>query len=528
MAAAADLRDELNCSVCLTIYSDPVMLPCGHNFCQGCIVQVLDTQEATGGVYTCPECRAQYMERPALQRNRTLGNIAERFFCAQPEPDGTGIFCTYCIHSPVPAAKSCLLCEASLCESHVRVHSRSAEHVLTTPTAALEMRKCSVHREPLKYYCYVDSSCICASCCLAGQHKRHRVELLSDASEKKKEKLRKVLLNLPLMIEEAERGGWRLQERRREVQEQAAAETERVVALFVDIRERLEALEQRVLREVARQEEELSLQVSELIQQLEVKKEELSRKILQTEELCNMADPLAVLQAGESDRAEDDGGREGSDPKVLTVGDLDKDLISETLHSGLDSIVTVAKGWGVYGKGATHIRLDIDTASNNVAVSEDRRTASWTSANQLRPQTPSRFIGYQVLSNNSFTSGQYFWDMEVSESGSWRVGVAYPSIGRKGNQFWIGNNIKSWCLWRWNNGYSVRHDSHGTDLPQVPSCTRIRISLDYQAGRLSFYELGEPITHLHTFTASFTEPLHAAFWVWKDTLRGHSLVKVIS
>ncbi|OCT96283.1 hypothetical protein XELAEV_18013959mg [Xenopus laevis] len=483
-AAAADLRDELNCSVCLTIYSDPVMLPCGHNFCQGCIVQVLDTQEATGGVYTCPECRAQYMERPALQRNRTLGNIAERFF----------------------------------------LHSRSAEHVLTTPTAALEMRKCSVHREPLKYYCYVDSSCICASCCLAGQHKRHRVELLSDASEKKKEKLRKVLLNLPLMIEEAERGGWRLQERRREVQEQAAAETERVVALFVDIRERLEALEQRVLREVARQEEELSLQVSELIQQLEVKKEELSRKILQTEELCNMADPLAVLQAGESDRAEDDGGREGSDPKVLTVGDLDKDLISETLHSGLDSIVTVAKGWG----GATHIRLDIDTASNNVAVSEDRRTASWTSANQLRPQTPSRFIGYQVLSNNSFTSGQYFWDMEVSESGSWRVGVAYPSIGRKGNQFWIGNNIKSWCLWRWNNGYSVRHDSHGTDLPHVPSCTRIRISLDYQAGRLSFYELGEPITHLHTFTASFTEPLHAAFWVWKDTLRGHSLVKVIS
>eukprot|EP00079_Xenopus_tropicalis_P013714 XP_002942762.1 PREDICTED: E3 ubiquitin/ISG15 ligase TRIM25-like [Xenopus tropicalis] len=525
MAAAADLREELNCSVCLSIYSDPIMLPCGHNFCQGCIGRVLDTQEGTG-VYTCPECRAEYPERPALQRNRTLGNIAERFLCAQPGPGGTGIYCTYCIHSPVAAAKSCLLCEASLCESHVRVHSRSAEHVLVEPTTAPEKRKCSAHGEPLKYYCYEDSACICASCCLGGQHKRHRVELLSEASDRKKEQLRKVLLNLPLMIEETERGAQKLQERRVQMQEQAAGEMDRVVALFADIRERLEALERRVLSEIARQEEELTARASELIHQLEIKKEELSRKILQTEELCNMADPLAVLQTHDSD--EHDGARESQEPRGPSLGDLNEDLISETLHAGLESIVMAAKGLGVYGKGAAHVLLDINTASNNVAVSEDRKTASWTSTNQLRPQTPPRFIGYQILSTNSFTSGRHFWDMEVSESGSWRVGVAYPSIGRKGNQFWIGNNIKSWCLWRWNNAYSVRHDQHGTDLPLLPSCTRIRVSLDYGAGRLSFYELSEPITHLHTFTATFTEPLHAAFWVWKDTLRGHSLVRLIS
>ncbi|OCU02825.1 hypothetical protein XELAEV_18008595mg [Xenopus laevis] len=94
------------------------------------------------------------------------------------------------------------------------------------------------------------------------------------------------------------------------------------------------------------------------------------------------------------------------------------------------------------------------------------------------------------------------------------VGMAYPSIERRGDQSCIGNNNKSWGLYRWyNNNYTVTHDSKDTDLPHVSSCRRIRISLDYEAGRLSFYELSEPIRHLHTFTVTFTEPLHAAFWV---------------
>ncbi|OCT57685.1 hypothetical protein XELAEV_18003143mg, partial [Xenopus laevis] len=118
------------------------------------------------------------------------------------------------------------------------------------------------------------------------------------------------------------------------------------------------------------------------------------------------------------------------------------------------------------------------------------------------------------LSSRSFPSGRHYWEVEVSESGYWGVGVAYPSIERRGNQSGIGENNKSWGLYRWyNNRYSVEHDSEYTELPHVPSCRRIRISLDYEAGRLSFYELSEPIRHLHTFTATFTEPLYAIFWV---------------
>ncbi|NP_001039066.1 novel C3HC4 type (RING finger) and B-box zinc finger protein with SPRY domain [Xenopus tropicalis] len=542
--AAADLRDELSCSICTSIYTDPVSLPCGHNFCRGCIGGVLGTQEGSGA-YSCPECRAEYQECPALPRNRALGNIAERFRPTETEPGETGIFCTYCLLSPVPAAKSCLLCEASLCDTHLRGHCQSAEHVLTEPTASFMGRKCSVHNELLKYFCCEDSACICVSCCLAGEHRGHRVELLSEASEKKKEKLRKVLEKLSPEREETERGAQRLQERRREVAEVAAGETERVTALFRGIREELEALEKRLLSDISRQKEELSLTLTELIQQLEIKKDELSRKIHHIEELCNMADPLTVLQEQWESHGAAFCGAEGADTegreredteggdrkrrkinhiKVPAVGDLDVGRISETLLTGLAGIVTGVEG-RIYGQGDTELVLDRNTAGNHVSVSGDGKSASYSHTDQRRPQTPERFQYYpQTLSTRSFPSGRHYWEVEVSESGGWGVGAAYPSIERGGGQSLIGNNNKSWCLYKWNNNYTVTHDRKVTRLPHVPSCRRIRISLDYEAGRLSFYELSEPIRHLHTFTASFTEPLHAAFCV----VGGGACVRIIS
>ncbi|KAM4748703.1 E3 ubiquitin/ISG15 ligase TRIM25-like [Rhinophrynus dorsalis] len=523
--ASSDLRAELNCSICLNLYTDPVTLGCGHNFCQVCIGDVLDTQERCG-VYSCPECRAEYQERPALQRNRKLCNIVERFLSTHPEQEETTIFCTYCIHSPVPAVKSCLHCEASLCDKHLRVHNKSVEHVITEPTASLGTRKCSLHSEILKYYCTEDAICICVSCCLIGEHKGHKVGSLNESAERKKEKLRNVLENLISKREEAKKRVQSLQEHRKHVQGKSAALAERVTDL---IREQLEALEKRVLSEISRQVEQVSLQVSDLIQQLEIKKDELSGKIRLIEKLCKVTDPFTVLQEQESDRAEDSDTEEGDDKdterdytNVPPVGDLDEVLISLTLHTGLADIVTTVKSEkGFCMKETTDMLLDVNTAGNCLTLSGDLKTASWTETNQSYPKTPGRFMNYpQVLSLKSLSSGRHYWEIETSESGVMRIGVAYPSIDRKGHLSLVGFNKKSWCLhMRSHHTYSVVHDSKESLLTPELSCKRLGIYLDYEAGRLSFYELSDPIRHLHTFTATFTEPLHTAFWVWKDWVR---------
>uniref|UniRef100_A0A8C5N4X3 Uncharacterized protein n=1 Tax=Leptobrachium leishanense TaxID=445787 RepID=A0A8C5N4X3_9ANUR len=534
--ASADLRAEVTCSICTDIYTDPVTLPCGHSYCRTCITRTWDNQEERES--SCPECRRRFRVRPELKRNLRLCNIAESLRSIHPEQEGTGITCTYCIQSPVPAVKTCLLCEASLCEDHLRVHSKSEEHVLTGPTTSLGNRKCSVHKKVLEYYCYKDAACICVSCRLDGEHRGHQVQTLNEASEKKEEKLKNILQKLTSQREEAEKRVQNLEELRRQIQEKSAGVTERVTALIRDIREKLEVLEKRVLSEISRQEEQVSLQVSDLIRQLEIKKEELSRKMGDIEKLCDMTDPVTVLQERESDRddyCDTEEDIERRDIKVHDAGDLDVGLISVTLHSGLAGIVigvtrrcripeasdmlldvnTASDMLLDVNNTASDMLLDVNTAGNYVSVSEDLKTVSWSGINLSRPETPERFQSPQVLSSRSFSSGRHYWEVEGSESGGWRVGMTYPSIERRGWQSWIGNNNKSWGLGRsWFNHYYMRHNSNIIQFPHPSSCRRLGIFLDYEAGRLSFYELCDPIRHLHTFTVAFTEPLHAVFGVY--------------
>ncbi|KAM5172068.1 E3 ubiquitin-protein ligase TRIM39-like [Mantella aurantiaca] len=517
--ASADLRAELECSVCLNIYTDPVTLKCGHNFCRVCIDRVLDTQEGSGG-YSCPECREEFQDRPALQNNRKLRNIAENFLSALTSQEQSGVFCTYCVDSPVPAVRSCLLCEVSLCDKHLRVHKKSPEHILTDPTSSLERRKCSIHKKILEYYCTEDDTCVCMSCFAIGGHKGHEMESLDEASGKKKETLRNVLQKLLTTREETDERVQSLQEHRRKVEEEAAGDTERVTALFIDLRRRLEVLEKRVLREISGHAERDSMSIEEMIRDLEIKKDELSRKMRHIEELCNMTDPLIVLQ--ESDTGDlcdtedgDDEDRERHDNLLHDGGGLD---VAGILHTGLSDIITEVNVYCIQRAG--NILLDVNTAHNNLHISDDKKTVSCSRRKQNRPETPERFQYYpQVLSSRSFSSGRHYWEVDVGESGSWIVGMCYPSIDRRGVQSVIGNNKKSWSLDRENDQYWVTHDRKVIILPAKISSNRVRIDLDYVAGRISFYDLCEPIRLLHTFTTTFTEPLHAGLGVWRGCIK---------
>ncbi|XP_073468740.1 E3 ubiquitin/ISG15 ligase TRIM25-like [Aquarana catesbeiana] len=563
--ASAALRKELECSLCLNIYTDPVMLRCGHNFCQDCIGRVLYTQERSGG-YSCPGFREEFQERPALRRNITLHNIVENFLSAQPDQEKSGVFCTLCIHTPVPAVKSCLHCEASLCDKHLSVHSKSLEHVICDTTTSLENRKCSVNKDLLKYHCTEDFICICVSCRLDGEHLGHQVETLDEASEMKKKKLRNVLHKLMTEREETEKRVQSLQEGRRKVQGKADDESERVTALFRDLRRRLEDLEKSILSEISGQAERVSLSLSNLIQQLEIKKEKLSRKMGDIEKLCNMTDLLTALQESDiGDLYDTEDGDEDREHKLLHYGgDLD---VMGILHTGLADImsgVNVQKctGTEVYPpsttrdevlinaepsrkrlkhclsiqrsyhqaggpnigavqqtSGVTDLLLDVNTASNYLHISDDCKTASFSSSYQNLLETPERFQCPQVISSQSFSSGRHYWEVDVGGSEYWIVGMCYPRIDRRGDQSWIGWNMKSWGLVRGDNKYLAIHDRKKITLPSNVSTNRIRIYLDYEVGQISFYDLCDPIRHLHTFTATFTEPLHAGLWVWEGCIK---------
>ncbi|XP_044161046.1 E3 ubiquitin/ISG15 ligase TRIM25-like [Bufo gargarizans] len=511
--ASADLRAELDCSICLSLYTDPVFLRCGHNFCRSCIVSALDAQEGAG-VYSCPDCRAEYPVRPALEKNRKLGNIVEHFLSARPDMEETGIFCTYCTSYPVLAVKSCLQCETSMCHKHLGAHNKSVDHSLIEPTVLFLQRKCSTHKEVLKYYCPIDAACICVSCCLVGEHRGHNVELLDVASEKEKEKLRKYLKELNPQKAKIKTKLQNLQDRQRNIQEKASDKRKNVRKLFMDIKEQLEMAEKKALSEISRQEEKIVSPISDLIKKLEIVEDELSRKMRHVEEMCHVTDPIRLLQesditvCGHGD--DEDTGGDGGEGR--SEDDLDEVLILLTLHRSMRDIVTnVTSELGLH---VPDILLDKDTAHRRVKISEDLKTATRTEEEQDRPESPGRFLNYaQVLSRCGLSSGRHYWEVKWDQIGECDIGLSYPSIEREGLQSSIGDNDKSWCLYISGAGCTVRHRSVGSPLSVDTTCPRLGVFLDYEAGRLYFYQLCDPIRHLHSFTASFSEPLHVLFWL---------------
>ncbi|XP_069838326.1 E3 ubiquitin/ISG15 ligase TRIM25-like [Dendropsophus ebraccatus] len=517
--ASAELVNELTCSICLSLYTDPVSLRCGHVFCRSCIVQVLDTQDGSGG-YSCPDCRENFPERPTLEKNRKLDNIAKLFISTHPEEEEVKICCAYC-EFRVPAAKTCLECETSFCTTHLRNHNKLVDHVLIEPPTSMENVTCSIHKKTMKYFCTEHGVCVCVSCLAFGEHQGHQIEEITTAFKRKEETLRRLMDKMTSQRMETEKVASKLKEHSEQVQAQSDVLTKKVTGQFKDLKEELEMLEKQVLSEISRQADQILAKCSSVVlQRLEAEWEELTLNIYQIQDMINKEDVISILQAKEShyNNVCDKDKTSGGDEKLVNVmGDLNKGLISETLHKGMAEIVSGLKTC-MYLSRVLPIIMDVNTAHNKMEISDDLKTVLDSDVHHSRPELPSRFIVYnQVLSTNSFTFGQHYWEVETSVQGIWDIGMAYPSIERDGKHSGIGDNKKSWCLRKYTTKYMSAHNSKAQSLLFEQCSQLIGIYLNYEAGLLTFYELCDRerhlFRHLCTFRADFQEALHMAFYV---------------
>ncbi|KAM9390773.1 NACHT, LRR and PYD domains-containing protein 3-like isoform 2-T2 [Salvelinus alpinus] len=165
------------------------------------------------------------------------------------------------------------------------------------------------------------------------------------------------------------------------------------------------------------------------------------------------------------------------------------------------------------------LTLDLNTVNRLLSLSEENRKVTWRREKQPYPDHPERFEDCeQVLCREGLT-GRCYWEAEWSGSRA-VIGVTYKGISRRGggNDCCLGYNDKSWSLICSDNSYIARHNNNLTAI-DVPSSGshRVGVYLDWPAGTLSFYRASsDTLTHLITFTSTFTEPLFPGFWVWDD------------
>ncbi|XP_051580379.1 E3 ubiquitin/ISG15 ligase TRIM25-like isoform X1 [Myxocyprinus asiaticus] len=203
MAASAGdsgiLEEELTCPVCLELYRDPHLLPCGHNFCLPCLRRLKSRSDR--GRLRCPECRQSHRSSANWQKNFKLANIADRFrrrgqsersnqSQSDPSCKPAEVRCDYCPEGAGEdgksgmAVKTCLKCEVSMCPKHLQPHLELLafrEHPLVEPLDDMRKRKCGEHDEMFRYYCLDERLLLCNACTIEGTHDRHSIKTLKNA-----------------------------------------------------------------------------------------------------------------------------------------------------------------------------------------------------------------------------------------------------------------------------------------------------------------------------------------------------------
>uniref|UniRef100_A0A3B4YVX7 Uncharacterized protein n=1 Tax=Seriola lalandi dorsalis TaxID=1841481 RepID=A0A3B4YVX7_SERLL len=475
MSAASCLltEDQFLCSICLDVFTDPVALPCGHNFCNKCITEHWDVNVPN----QCPNCKEVFYIRPELRKTSSSSSEQQ---AAKPGE----VPCDVCTGTKLKALKSCLVCLTSFCETHLEPHltmSGLKRHQLIDPVENLEDRMSTNHSNLLELF----------------YHKAHDVVPLKEEYEGKKAELKETEAEIQQMIQKRR---LKLQKIKRSVKlskERADRETAEGVQAFTALKESVERGQAEFIRTIKEKQRTREKQAENFIKELEQEISELKKRSSEVEQLSLSEDHLHLIQSFSSlntapptkdwtEVSVSSPSHEGT--VVRAVIQLEQTLskqIKKVFEAELKKVQQYAVDV-ILDPDIVHPKPTQSSAKQEVKEFDDCRC---------------------VLSEQGFTSGRFYFEVQVSRWSTWTLGVARKSNMKR--QITLSPNNGFWTVCLKRTYFATADPSVCLSLKSKPE--KVGVFVDYEEGLVYFYDV-DTAALMYSFTGcSFTDNVDPFF-----------------
>ncbi|XP_042279531.1 E3 ubiquitin-protein ligase TRIM39-like [Thunnus maccoyii] len=495
--------EELSCCICLTIFTDPVTLHCGHSFCRTCIIDVLNTRPQ------CPQCQTETLVlTESLQTNHVLKSLAEK-------------------------AK-----EAEKMEKEHRSERAEVAEWL-----------CPEHDEKLKLFCVTDQQLTCIICRDGERHEGHKFKPVKEAAASLRQEMENGIEKLSSNIHAIESQANSQREEITKTKKKSHQLMTQICSQFEEMHQLLRKREDEIKKELKHKEEDAVEKMSKRLNAIETalsESRELEGKVTL---VLNITDPERFLKSwteGNSRTPEDLFRPRADDLEVvntslslgpyeshlqffmwkemlqviqpreeklslksnsanITVSDYGRSLLCTTnqqtnqAQSGFSFQRSSFGSARVFGQPTVHSGDTFGFGPQAGSFGASAGFGNYTSSGQHLKKSP--LSTDHVFSVNEFISGQHYWEVEVGQRIYWELGV------------------KDYFLKCDGQKYTTCSPLNTTELTFGGRPRKIGIYLNCPSKKVSFYD-ADNMSHIHTMSSDLMPmPVSAYFKVAADRNR---------